>query len=173
MIYLIFDTKTKLTKIGKSENPKERLSILKTGNQNLKLIYYSDKYIEEELHKKYSMLRTSGEWFKLKIEHFKSIMGEAKGIPKTLFYRSTIKRLSANTIVDTNIKQIEIYTFAHAPKIYANTQGQFFRVSDDRPIKTIYHAGRIAVRDNNKIYGIKRLRTAAVKTIKIINDCPF
>lgn len=69
--------------------------------------------------------------------------------------------------------QIEIYTFKHTAEIYSDMTGQFFRSSDDRPIKTIYHAGRIAVRDRNKIYGIKRLRKNAVKTIKQIVDCPF
>lgn len=69
--------------------------------------------------------------------------------------------------------QIEIYTFTHAPEIYADMSGNFFRVIDDRPIKTTYHMGRIAVRDKNKIYGIKRLRKNAIKTTKQIIDCPF
>ena len=66
-----------------------------------------------------------------------------------------------------------IYTFKHAPGIYADSYGQFFRVLDERPIPTIYHAGRIAVRDKNKIYGIKRLRSTAIKTTRVISDCPF
>lgn len=69
--------------------------------------------------------------------------------------------------------QIEIYTFPHATEIYADSTGQFYRTSDDKPIKTIYHAGRIAVRDKNKIYGIKRLRKSAIKTTKNITVCPF
>lgn len=66
-----------------------------------------------------------------------------------------------------------IYTFKHAPQIYADSNGDFFRASDDRPIPTIYHAGRVAVRDKNKIYGIKRLRKNAIKTTKQISQCPI
>lgn len=66
-----------------------------------------------------------------------------------------------------------IYNFKHAPEIYADQNGKFFRHSDDKPIPKIYHAGRIAVKNKNKIYGIKRLRKSAIKTIKQIEDCPF
>lgn len=66
-----------------------------------------------------------------------------------------------------------IYNFAHAPEIYADRNGNFFRHSDERPIPKIYHAGRIAVRDKNKIYGIKRLRSNAIKSTKVITDNPF
>lgn len=69
--------------------------------------------------------------------------------------------------------EIEIYTFPHAPEIYADSAGDFFRASDDRPIPTVYHCGRVAVRDKNKIYGIKRLRSTAVKNTRIVSDCPF
>lgn len=69
--------------------------------------------------------------------------------------------------------QIEIYTFDYAPNIYADASGRFFRMKDDAPLKKIYHNGRIAIRDKNKIYGIKRLRNKAVKGIKEINDFPF
>jgi len=46
-------------------------------------------------------------------------------------------------------------------------------MKDDKPLKKIYHAGRIAVRDRNKIYGIKRLRENAVKSEKKIYQYPF
>lgn len=69
--------------------------------------------------------------------------------------------------------QIEIYTFNHAPEIYADTSGRFYRFKDDRPIKTTYHCGRIAVRDKNKIYGIKRLRANAIKSHKEDIQIPF
>ena len=68
---------------------------------------------------------------------------------------------------------IDIYTFPHAPEIYADTNGQFFRSIDDRPIPTTYQNGRIVVRDKNKFYGIKRLRKVAVKTTKEISEYPF
>lgn len=66
-----------------------------------------------------------------------------------------------------------IYNFPHAPEIYADEEGNFFRHSDRRPIPKIYHAGRIAVRDGNRIYGIKRLRKAAIKSAMDIIDAPF
>ena len=69
--------------------------------------------------------------------------------------------------------QIEVYTFKTTKDIYADMAGQFFRASDDKPIKIIYHCGRIAVRDRNKIYGIKKLRANAVKSTKEIIDTPF
>ena len=71
------------------------------------------------------------------------------------------------------MKTQTIFTFSHAPEIYADLSGQFFRMADDKPIKTTYHAGRIAVRDKAKIYGIKRLRSNAIKTTKKIDVCPF
>lgn len=69
-----------------------------------------------------------------------------------------------------NTKTINIYRFKHAPDIYANEEGVFYRMSDDRPIKTIFHAGRVAVRDRKRIYGIKRLRKNAYKSNKTITQ---
>jgi len=46
--------------------------------------------------------------------------------------------------------QVEIYVFSHAPGIYANMQGNFFRMSDDLPLKKIYHCKRIAIKDSHK-----------------------
>lgn len=69
--------------------------------------------------------------------------------------------------------EIQIYTFKTTKEIYADMSGQFFRSSDDRPIPTIYHAGRVAVRDKNKIYGIKKLRSNAIKTTKEVINLPF
>jgi hypothetical protein len=69
--------------------------------------------------------------------------------------------------------KLTIYIFSHAPEIYADEQGNFFRVADDKPLKKVYHNGRIAVRDKTKYYGIKRLRKNAIKSEKEINNCPF
>lgn len=71
------------------------------------------------------------------------------------------------------MKYLSIYAFRHTSDIYADMNGNFFRMKDDKPVKKIFHAGRIAIRDKNKIYGIKRLRKNAVKTIKEIEICPF
>jgi hypothetical protein len=69
--------------------------------------------------------------------------------------------------------KLTIYTFSHAPEIYADESGNFFRMSDDRPLKKVYHNGRIAIRDKTKYYGIKRLRANSIKSTKDVNDCPF
>ena len=69
--------------------------------------------------------------------------------------------------------KVSIYRFSHTPDIYSDMDGRFFRMIDDRPLKTCYHSRRIAVRDGMKIYGIKRLRKNAYKSEKEVSDCPF
>ncbi|MGL4855193.1 MAG: hypothetical protein ACRC37_08095 [Lentisphaeria bacterium] len=61
------------------------------------------------------------------------------------------------------MSKISVYIFKHAPEIYSDLNGKFFRIDNEKPLKIIYHSGRIAVRDNNKIYGIKKLRINAIK----------
>jgi hypothetical protein len=68
---------------------------------------------------------------------------------------------------------ITIYKFHHTSDIYADESGNFFRSSDDKLLKKVYHNGRIAIRDGTKYYGIKRLRKNAYKSEKEIIDCPF
>ena len=68
---------------------------------------------------------------------------------------------------------IDIYAFRNTADIYADASGNFFRSKDDKPLPTCYHNGRIAVRDGVKRYGIKRLRSNAIKTTKKIDLCPF
>ena len=69
------------------------------------------------------------------------------------------------------MSKLSIYIFTHAPEIYSDMTGQFFRKLDEKPIPTTYQNGRIAVRDGNKFYGIKRLRKNAIK--KEIELTPF
>lgn len=52
-IYLIFDPFSRLTKIGKSKNPKKRFEAIRTSNPNAELFFYSDEYTEKELHEKF------------------------------------------------------------------------------------------------------------------------
>jgi len=68
---------------------------------------------------------------------------------------------------------IEIYTFKTTNEIYSDMKGNFYRMSDDLPLPKVYQNGRIAIRDKNKFYGIKRLRKNAIHSQKQINDCPF
>ena len=66
-----------------------------------------------------------------------------------------------------------IYRFKSTSDIYADISGNFFRMKDDKPLKICYHAGRLAVRDGVKRYGLKRLRQNAIKSEKEMIDCPF
>jgi hypothetical protein len=68
---------------------------------------------------------------------------------------------------------IEIYKFKHTDEIYSDMKGVFYRFKDDKPIPICYQNGRIAIRDRNKFYGIKRLRKNAYKTTKELIDIPF
>jgi len=68
---------------------------------------------------------------------------------------------------------IEIYTFKTTNEIYSDMNGNFYRMSDDLPLPKVYQNGRIAIRDKNKFYGIKRLRLSAIKSNKELKDCPF
>ena len=64
--YLIKDTATNLIKIGRSENPRERLVALQCGSgSKLKLIHVFDANIEKLLHCVFSKNRKHGEWFDL------------------------------------------------------------------------------------------------------------
>ena len=87
-IYLIYDTSSKLFKIGRSVDPIRRLKNMETGNPNLKLLFFTDTLVENELHKKYQKLKVKGEWYKLGIIELKEIMGSSKNIPKTFFYKN-------------------------------------------------------------------------------------
>lgn len=62
-VYLMFDGN--LYKIGKSQNPKERLKELKVGNPNLILIAYSTLITEQQLHKYFYTKKIKGEFFNL------------------------------------------------------------------------------------------------------------
>ena len=90
----MFDPFSRLTKIGKSFNPKQRLSIFKTANPNIELIYFTKDFTEEYLHKKYEDKRVAYEWFKLNKNDFLYISkGENKIIPKRMCYKNTQKDL--------------------------------------------------------------------------------
>jgi len=54
-----------LYKIGRSNNPKKRLSNIKVGNIDISLVCYGLGVSEKKLHKLYSEKRVDGEWFDL------------------------------------------------------------------------------------------------------------
>ncbi len=66
--YGIYDTSTKLIKLGKTKNLssfKSRISAFRTANPNLKLIFLTSLYSESELHSKFKYLNRYLEWFEL------------------------------------------------------------------------------------------------------------
>ena len=75
---------------------------METGNPNLKLLFFTDTLVENELHKKYQKLKVKGEWYKLGIIELKEIMGSSKNIPKTFFYKNTYKNILSKTITDSS-----------------------------------------------------------------------
>jgi len=52
-------------KIGSSLNPHKRLKQIQTGNPFCKLLGYTKRFTEAQLHKRYKKYRVSGEWFDL------------------------------------------------------------------------------------------------------------
>src|SRR5258707_11256206 len=68
MVYFLQSTSPEqLIKIGNSENPRNRVSELQTGNGYrliLLKVVKGGKVEERELHKKFQDLQVCGEWFK-------------------------------------------------------------------------------------------------------------
>ena len=69
--YLMFDGKR--FKIGKTNNIKKRLSILKTASPDIQLIDYCNEDIEKQLHRILKDKRYKKEWFKLEKEDLRGI----------------------------------------------------------------------------------------------------
>jgi hypothetical protein len=63
--YLMVDSNTGLTKIGKSANPIKRERTLQSEKPTIKLIHVFNEDHENELHNKFNNYRIRGEWFKL------------------------------------------------------------------------------------------------------------
>ncbi len=74
-IYLLYDEKNNLIKIGRSKTPKVRERTLQGENPNWELLAAWDapKKIEDELHKKFSVKRIRGEWFSLSFVELEEI----------------------------------------------------------------------------------------------------
>lgn len=104
-LYLIFDCKSYLTKIGKAKNVKNRISALQTANPYLRLLYTSNVLIEKELHEIYKDKRVAGEWFALKKEDIFEITNNYKSIPKELKYNNV------NKTIDVNRKKAEVFKY--------------------------------------------------------------
>lgn len=86
-VYL-FKTEGSNYKIGTSKHPEKRLKQLQTGNEEtLELINsYESKHanlIETTLHRQYSHLKKSGEWFTLSLEDEVNFIDKCKKIEQT------------------------------------------------------------------------------------------
>jgi Mn-dependent DtxR family transcriptional regulator len=76
MIYLAFDFKTQLTKIGFSDSPQIREKTLQTAAPTLRIIFTAEgtKTTEKELHKRYKDYHVILEWFALDKATIKAII---------------------------------------------------------------------------------------------------
>lgn len=74
-IYLMFNSKTNLVKIGKSKNPAFREKTLQSEEPEISLIavWQASHQTETELHRQYKDKRVRGEWFKLALKDMTSI----------------------------------------------------------------------------------------------------
>ena len=63
--YVIFDSLSRLMKIGVSKDVNKRLKTLSTGNLNLHLVLVIKGNEERFLHKLFKHKRIKGEWFRL------------------------------------------------------------------------------------------------------------
>lgn len=80
-IYLIQDQESGLVKIGRSRNPRQRLSDLRVGGRKLVLLLFFPGIVadEESFHKALARKRVRGEWFRLSggdIERFRILKTE-------------------------------------------------------------------------------------------------
>lgn len=78
--YLMKDSNTNYTKIGKSINPQKRESTLQSEKPTIELLKVCDDLVETELHKKYASNRIRGEWFDLSDNDIQEICSEYKFI---------------------------------------------------------------------------------------------
>ena len=83
MTYLIFDSLSKLTKIGSTKDIQSRMCTLSTSNLNLHLIYCTDANVEKLLHKIYKDRKVKKEWFQLTFQDVENIIE----LIETKFYK--------------------------------------------------------------------------------------
>lgn len=173
-IYLIFDPFSRLTKIGKSKNPKKRFKAIRTSNPNAELFFYSEKYSEEELHEKFKNKREVGEWFSLNKQDLFSITESYSCIPKRLHYSNTKKDILRKQINDRKNKlfdyqlekQLENY-----PEYKFTEDNKCFNAKTGRQIKQTMCGRSIGYCIRGKFMSLNTLRKQLIK-IKVI-ECPF
>jgi len=133
MAYLIFDTKTELTKIGESNNPKKRLYSLKTSNPNLVLVYYQKDLNEKELHKKYYLKRVFREWFKLTINDYIEIIGDDTKIDKSILFKYGLPKFIA---VKSKVAELDIdFILKDFPNYGVSQDKNLYNLKNGRKMK--------------------------------------
>ena len=80
-VYLMYNTRNDLIKIGQSKHPNSREKTLQSEEPEIVLLamWQAPKSVEKELHKKFSSKRKRGEWFHLSfndLEKIKTRMSE-------------------------------------------------------------------------------------------------
>ena len=84
LTYLMLDSNTNLTKIGKSKNPEIREKTLQSEKPTIGLFAICDLDFENELHEKFKNLRIRGEWFDLSDSDIKFTMKEYGFVDKKI-----------------------------------------------------------------------------------------
>lgn len=74
--YLMKDSNTGYTKIGKAVNPKFRERTLQSEKPSISLFSICDSLIESELHREYKNKRVRGEWFNLTESEINNIINK-------------------------------------------------------------------------------------------------
>lgn len=72
--YLIYDPISKLTKIGFSNKPEQRIKAINTGNPFAKIVAIHKDDLESKLHLKYKKYRVKKEWFQISYEQRRNII---------------------------------------------------------------------------------------------------
>lgn len=95
MIYLAFDFKTTLTKIGFSDNPEKREKSLQTAAPNLKFIFTAEgsENTEKQLHSKYKEYHVIGEWFNLDKDSITEIINQFAG-KSSIIYSELVEKIN-------------------------------------------------------------------------------
>ena len=78
--YLMKDSNTGLTKIGKAVDPKYRERTLQSEKPTISLFAVCEDNVESKLHEQYKDKRVRGEWFNLTGEEIKNIINKFKFI---------------------------------------------------------------------------------------------
>ena len=180
-VYLIFDPFSRLTKIGKSVNPKRRFETCRTHNPYCELIYYTLDFTEKFLHEKFKEKRVLYEWFSLEKNDILFIAkGNKKIVPKRMFYTNTKQdvinreyreRMKKCLDFDYEVDFAPEYKIKKINKPKNGVNEQCFNSKTGRKIKQVYKNGMLGYSIRGKFYSLTRLRKHLVKPVK--SDCPF